>query len=94
MHRLPLNTHFLMQLMLLMQLLLTHPRNWFKKKRPWRRGGTVTAAKRAAQFLDGTIPQGNDMLCKWCWAVVQWGEPWYAWSCAWFGFAAQHSLHP
>ena len=38
----------------------------------------MTAAKRAAQFPDNMITQGNDMLCKWCWAVVKWEETLYA----------------
>ena len=41
------------------------------QKRTWRRCGTTTAAKRAAQFPEDMITQGNDMLCKWCWAVVK-----------------------
>ena len=46
-------------------------------KRTWRRGGTMTTAKRAAQFPGDMITQGNDMLCKWCWAVVKWEETLY-----------------
>ena len=34
----------------------------------------MTAAKRAAQSPDDMITHGNDMLCKWCWAVVKWEE--------------------
>ena len=38
----------------------------------------MTAAKWAAQSPDNMITQGNDMLCKWCWAVVKWEESLYA----------------
>ena len=47
----------------------------------------MTAAKRAAQFPDN-MTQGNDVLCKRCWAVVKWEEKSLFLPISW-----QHWLH-
>ena len=56
----------------------------------------MAAAERAAQFPDDMITQGNDLLCKCCWAVVEWEETLHAclYECLFLLISWQHWLHP